>query len=193
MHSIGYTDDRNTHPFAACWKGFFWCNQYVHHTRSTARFWQNTTSTPSNATRARQNAAPGRRLPARRQGRAAVEERGVSDRILNEWCAPFVSSEIEWVAPFDEYRGCERADCGLSFYPSCSAILRRRGPHSVRYRAGEGASKGCCSKMGHFLATPTSARNAPSATPGDRARARHCVSELFCVRDDLAEIAAIKG
>ena len=58
---------------------------------------------------------------------------------------------------------------------------------------GERASKGCCSKMGHFLATPTSARNAPSATPGDRARARHCVSELFCVRDDLAEIAAIKG
>ena len=37
----------------------------------------------------------------------------------------------------------------------------------------------------------TSARNAPraSATPGDRARARHCVSGLFCVRDDPAEIA----
>ena len=131
----------------------------------------------------------GQAAARRRQGRAAVEKRGVGDRILNEWCAPFVSSEIEWVAPFDEFWGCERADCGLSFYPSCSAILRRRGPHSVRYRAGEGASKGCCSKMGHFLATPTSARNAPSATPGDRARARHCVSGLFCVRDDPAEIA----
>ena len=135
----------------------------------------------------------GRAAARRRQGRAAVEKRGAGDRILNEWCAPFVSSEIEWVAPFDEFWGCERADCGLSFYPSCSAILRRRGPHSVRYRAREGASKGCCSQMGHFLATPTSARNAPSATPGDRARARHCVSELLCVRDDLAEIAAIKG
>ena len=139
------------------------------------------------------NVPSGRAAARRRQVRAAVEKRGVGDRILNEWCASFVSSEIERVAPFDEYRGCERADCGLSFYPSCSAILRRRGPHSVRYRAGEGASKGCCSQMGHFLATPTSARNAPSATPGDRARARHCVSELFCVRDDLAEIAAIKG
>ena len=54
---------------------------------------------------------------------------------------------------------------------------------------GIGPSKGCCSQMGHFLATPTSARNAPSATPGDRARARHCVSGLFCVCDDPAEIA----
>ena len=122
-------------------------------------------------------------------GTSCSRNLGVIDRILNEWCASFVSSEIEWVAPFDESWGCERADCGLSFYPSCSAILRRRGPHSVRYRAGEGASKGCCSKRGHFLATPTSARNAPSATPGDRARARHCVSGLFCVRDDPAEIA----
>ena len=78
----------------------------------------------------------GRAAARRRQGRAAVEKRSVGDRILNEWCAPFVSSEIEWVAPFDEFWGCERADCGLSFYPSCSAILRRRGPHSVRYRAG---------------------------------------------------------
>ena len=122
-------------------------------------------------------------------GTSCSRNLGVIDRILNEWCASFVSSEIEWVAPFDESWGCERADCGLSFYPSCSAILRRRGPHSVRYRAGEGASKGCCSQMGHFLATPTSARNAPSATPGDRARARHCVSGLFCVRYDPAEIA----
>ena len=40
---------------------------------------------------------------------------------------------------------------------------------------------------GSYLATPTSARNAPSDTPGDRARARHCVSGLFCLFDDLAE------
>ena len=32
---------------------------------------------------------------------------------LNEWCVPFVSSEIEWVAPFDEIWGCGGADCGL--------------------------------------------------------------------------------
>ena len=146
----GDPDHRNTHFFAACCSAFFGNPLSVHHTRSTARFWQNTTSTPSNATRARQNAAPGRRFPARRQGRAAVEERGVRDRILNEWCAPFVSSGSIERMVCDEYRGCGRADCGLSFYPSCSTILRRRGPHSVRYRAGEGASKGCCSQMGNF-------------------------------------------
>ena len=150
MHSIGYTDDRTTHPFAACWKGFFWCNQYVHHTRSTARFWQNTTSTPSNATRARQNAAPGRRLPARRQGRAAVEERGVSDRILNEWCAPFVSSGSIERMVCDEYRGCGRADCGLSCSPATRCGLRGRGPHSNRYRTGKGHRKAAAAKWGIF-------------------------------------------
>ena len=129
------------------------------------------------------NVPSGRAAARRRQVRAAVEKKGVGDRILNEWCASFVSSEIEWVAPFDESWGCEPADCGLSFYPSCSAILRRRGPHSVRYRAGEGASKGCCSQMGHFLATPTSARNAPSATPGDRERgASLCKWNFLCTR-----------
>ena len=135
---------------AACWKGFFGCHQSVHHTRSTARFWQNTTSTPSNATRARQNAAPGRRLPARRQGRAAVEERGVSDRILNEWCAPFVSSGSIERMVCDEYRGCGRADFGLSFSPATRCGLRRRGPHSNRYRTGKGHRKAAAAKWGIF-------------------------------------------
>ena len=84
----------------------------------------------------------GRAAARRRQGRAAVEKRSVGDRILNEWCAPFVSSEIEWVAPFDEIWGCGGADCGLSFYPSCSAISRRRGPQRP-VSGGERASKGC--------------------------------------------------
>ena len=69
-------------------------------------------------------------------------------------------------------------------------------PLSGRRATGIGrerASKGLLLGRGPYLATPTSARNAPSDTPGDRARARHCVSGLFCVRDDLAEIAAIKG
>ena len=150
MHSIGYTDDRNTHSFAACWKVLFWCNQYVHHTRSTARFWQKPHRKPSNATRARQNAAPGRRLPARRQGRAAVEERGVSDRILNEWCAPFVSSGSIERMVCDEYRGCGRADCGLSFSPATCCGLRGRGPHSNRYRTGKGHRKAAAAKWGIF-------------------------------------------
>ena len=77
---------------------------------------------------------------------------------------------------------------------------RRRAADSGgagRTATGIGREKGGVERLllgrGPYLATPTSARNAPSDTPGDRARAGHCVSELFCVRDDLAEIAAIKG
>ena len=147
---IGVAVHRTTHSFAACSSAFFWQPQSPHHTRSTARFWQNTTSTPSNATRARQNAAPGRRLPARRQGRAAVEERGVSDRILNEWCAPFVSSGSIERMVCDEYRGCGRADCGLSFSPATRCGLRGRGPHSNRYRTGKGRRKAAAAKWGIF-------------------------------------------
>ena len=125
----------------------------------------------------------GRAAARRRQGRAAVEKRSVGDRILNEWCASFVSSEIEWVAPFDEYRGCERADCGLSFYPSCSAILRRRGPHSVRYRAGEGASKGCCSQMGAFSRDADIGAQRTQCNSGrSRARASLCKWTFLCTR-----------
>ena len=134
-------DHRTTHSFAACSSAFFCPPQAAHHTRSTARFWQKPHRKPSNATRARQNAAPGRRLPARRQGRAAVEERGVSDRILNEWCAPFVSSGSIERMVCDEYRGCGRADCGLSFSPATCCGLRGRGPHSNRYRTGKGHRK----------------------------------------------------
>ena len=128
------------------------------------------------------NVPSGRAAARRRQVRAAVEKKGVGDRILNEWCASFVSSEIEWVAPFDEFWGCERADCGLSFYPSCSAILRRRGPHSVRYRAGVGASQGCCSsKMGNFSRRRRRRATHP-ATPGDHARASLCKWTFLCTR-----------
>ena len=135
---------------AACCSAFFWHTHTSALTKNARAFWQNTTSTPSNATRARQNAAPGRRLPARRQGRAAVEERGVSDRILNEWCAPFVSSGSIERMVCDEYRGCGRADCGLSFSPATRCGLRGRGPHSNRYRTVKGHRKAAAAKWGIF-------------------------------------------
>ena len=117
---------------------------------------------------------------------------GVIDRILNEWCDPFVSAARlnEWFTTnfgaADEltadYRAPRRraADCGGAGR-TATGIGREKGVE--RLLLGRGP----------YLATPTSARNAPSDTPGDRARAGHCVSGLFCVRDDLAEIAAIKG
>ena len=136
--------------FAACCSAFFWQTHTSALTKNARPFWQKPPRKPSNATRARQNAAPARRLPARRQGRAAVEERGVSDRILNEWCAPFVSSGSIERMVCDEYRGCGRADCGLSFSPATRCGLRGRGPHSNRYRTGKGHRKAAAAKWGIF-------------------------------------------
>ena len=136
--------------FAACCSGFFWKPQSGALTKNAGSLLANTTSTPSNATRARQNAAPGRRMPTRRQGRAAVEERGVRDRILNEWCAPFVSSGSIERMVCDEYRGCGRADCGLSCSPATRCGLRGRGPHSNRYRTVTGPRKAAAAKWGIF-------------------------------------------
>ena len=68
-------------------------------------------------------------------------------------------------------------------------------PLSGRRATGIGrerASKGLLLGRGPYLATPTSARNAPSATPGGCARAPLCKWTFFGERDDLAEIAAIK-
>ena len=92
----------------------------------------------------------GRAAARRRQGRAAVEKRSVGDRILNEWCAPFVSSGSIERMVCDEYRGCGRADCGLSFSPATRCGLRRRGPHSNRYRMGKGHRKAAAAKWGIF-------------------------------------------
>ena len=117
---------------------------------------------------------------------------GVIDQILNEWCDPFVSAARlnEWFA----------TNFGAADEPTADyRTPRRRAADSGgagRTATGIGREKGVERLLlgrGPYLATPTSARNAPSDTPGDRARARHCVSGLFCVRDDLAEIAAIKG
>ena len=161
---------------------FFWQHQSVQHGNSTARFWQNTTSTPSNATRARQNAAPGRRLPARRQGRAAVEERGVSDRILNEWCAPFVSSGSIERMVCDEYRGCGRADCGLSFSPATRCGLRGRGPHSNRYRAGKGRRKAAAREGAISRHADVGAQCTQRHSGRSRTRASLCKWTFLCTR-----------
>ena len=73
-------DHRNTHSFVACCSAFFW--QLNLRTHEPARFWQKTLRKPSNATRARQNAAPGRLLPGgvRDELRSKV---GFIDRILS--------------------------------------------------------------------------------------------------------------
>ena len=154
----------------------------MHHGNSTARFWQNTTSTPSNATRERQNAAPGRRFPARRQGRAAVEERGVSDRIMNEWCAPFVSSGSIERMVCDEYRDCKRADCGLSFSPATLCGLRGRGPHSNRYRAGKGRRKAAAGEGAISRHADVGAQCTQRHSGRSRACASLCKWTFLCTR-----------
>ena len=94
---------------------------------------------------------------------------------MNEWFATNIGAADELTA---DYRSPRRraADCGGAGR-TATGIGREKGVE--RLLLGRGP----------YLATPTSARNAPSDTPGDRARARHCVSGLFCVCDDPAEIA----
>jgi len=130
-------DHRTTHSFAACCSAFFWIPHTAHHARSTARFWQNHFVSPQMRSRARRNAAPARLLPDN-----VREERGVSDRILNEWCAPFVSSGSIERMVCDEYWGCGRADRGLSFFPATRCGLWRRG--------GGGRRKAAAAKWGIF-------------------------------------------
>ena len=99
---------------------------------------------------------------------------------LNEWCAPFVSSEIEWVAPFDEIWGCGGADCGLSFYPSCSAISRRRGPQRP-VSGGERASKGCQNEE-FSRDADVGAQRTQRNSGRSRARASLCKWTFLCMR-----------
>ena len=122
----------------------------VHSLKMRGRFGKTPLRRPQTLRGRAKTQPPGRRLPARRQGRAAVEERGVSDRILNEWCAPFVSSGSIERMVCDEYRGCGRADCGLSCSPATRCGLRGRGPHSNRYRTGKGHRKAAAAKWGIF-------------------------------------------
>ena len=98
---------------------------------------------------------------------------------MNEWFTTNFGAADELTADYRTRRrraadsgGAGRTATGIGREKGVERLLLGRGP---------------------YLATPTSARNAPSDTPGDRARARHCVSGLFCLFDDLAEIAAIKG
>ena len=51
---------------------------------------------------------------------------------------------------YDEFWGCGRADCGLSFSPATRCGLRGRGPHSNRYRTVKGHRKAAAAKWGIF-------------------------------------------
>ena len=72
---------------------------------------------------------------------------------------------------YDEFWGCGRADCGLSYFPATRCGFRGRGPHSNRYRAGKGRRKGCC--WGGGCISPRRRRRAMHpATLREIARAR---------------------
>ena len=93
---------------------------------------------------------------------------------------------------YDEFWGCGRADCGLSCSPATRCGLRRRGPHSNRYRAGKGRRKAAAGEGAISRHADVGAQCTQRHSGRSRARGSLCKG-LFCVRDDLAEIAAIKG
>ena len=51
---------------------------------------------------------------------------------------------------YDEFWGCGRADCGLSYSPATRCRFRGRGPHSNRYRTVKGHRKAAAAKWGIF-------------------------------------------
>jgi len=84
-------DHRNTHSFVACCSTFFGNSNLRTTRRAQLAFGKKTLRKPSNATQARQNAAPGRLLPGGVRDELRSKA-GVIDRILNEWCDPVVSA-----------------------------------------------------------------------------------------------------
>ena len=140
--------------------------------------------------RARRNAAPARLLP--RDVRDELRSKfGRHRPNIERMMRPIrFGGSIERMV-YDEFWGCGRADCGLSYSPATRCGFRGRGPHSNRYRAGKGrrkaaAGEGAISRHADVGAQCTQ-RNS------GRLRARAIVQvDFFCERDDLAEIAAIK-
>ena len=148
-------------------------------------------SSPQMRSRARRSAAPARLLP--RDARDELRSKfGCHRPNIERMVRPIrFGGSIERMV-YDEFWAADELTADYR-------APRRRAADSGgagRTATGIGREKGVERLLlgrGPYLATPTSARKAPSDTPGDRARAGHCVSGLFCVRDDLAEIAAIKG
>ena len=118
--------------------------------------------------------------PQTLRGRAKTQppRAGCPRDVMNEWFTTNFGAADELTADYRTPRrraadsgGAGRTATGIGREKGVERLLLGRGP---------------------YLATPTSARNAPSATPGGRARAPLCKWTFFGERDDLAEIAAIK-
>ena len=93
---------------------------------------------------------------------------------------------------YDVFWGCGRADCGLSYSPATRCGFRGRGPHSNRYRAGKGRRKAAAGEGGISRHADVGAQCTQRHSGRSRARGSLC-KWIFLCRDDLAEIAAIKG
>ena len=83
---------------------------------------------------------------------------------------------------YDEFWGCGRADCGLSYSPATRCGFRGRGPHSNRYRAGKGRRKAAAGEGAISRHAGVGAQRTQRNSGRSRARASLCKWTFLCTR-----------
>ena len=83
---------------------------------------------------------------------------------------------------YDEFWGCGRADCGLSYSPATRCGFRGRGPHSNRYRAGKGRRKAAAGEGAISRHADVGAQCTQRHSGRSRARGSLCKWTFLCTR-----------
>ena len=107
---------------------------------------------------------------------------GVIDRIFEQMVRPIrFGGSIERMV-YDEFWGCGRADCGLSYSPATPCGFRGRGPHSNRYRAGKGRRKAAAGEGAISRHADVGAQCTQRHSGRSRTRASLCKWTFLCTR-----------
>ena len=138
-------------------------------------------SSPQMRSRARRNAAPARLLP--RDVRDELRSKfGCHRPNIERMVRPIrFGGSIERMV-YDEFWGCGRADCGLSYSPATRCGFRGRGPHSNRYRAGKGRRKAAAGEGAVSRHADVGAQCTQRHSGRSRACASLCKWTFLCTR-----------
>ena len=138
-------------------------------------------SSPQMRSRARRNAAPARLLP--RDVRDELRSKfGCHRPNIERMVRPIrFGGSIERMV-YDEFWGCGRADCGLSYSPATRCGFRGRGPHSNRYRAGKGRRKAAAGEGAISRHAGVGAQRTQRHSGRSRACASLCKWTFLCTR-----------
>ena len=138
-------------------------------------------SSPQMRSRARRTAAPARLLP--RDVRDELRSKfGCHRPNIERMVRPIrFGGSIERMV-YDEFWGCGRADCGLSYSPATRCGFRGRGPHSNRYRAGKGRRKAAAGEGAISRHADVGAQSTQRHSGRSRARGSLCKWTFLCTR-----------